>query len=244
MLTIAVCDDQQFFADKLEQELKHLCIMHMAKDFAHEILPPFSSAKHILEFLAHKNIDILFLDIEMPGLDGFALAKQLREQYPDMLLIFVSAYEELVFQSFAYHPFWFLRKSHIEKELPNIFTKAIAQYMSNTGAELFATKNGNILLPLKEILYLEAEHNYYTIYCTTGAFYKCRGTLSAMASKLEKHGFYRVHSAYLVNMAHIWQISSVSSVVMKNNKLIPVSRHRAAAFKNAYSTFVRRRITR
>ncbi len=244
MLTIAVCDDQHVFADKVVQELKHLCTIHMAKGFAYEILQPFESAKDVLDTLSQKNIDILFLDIEMPDMDGFALAKQIREQYPDLMLIFVSAYDELVFQSFVYHPFWFLRKARIEQELPHIFTKAIEQYMSSKEAELFQTKNGNVLLPLKEILYLEADRNYYNIYCTTGALYKCRGTLSELESRFKKHNFYRVHSAYLINMAHIWQISSVSSVTMKNNKLIPVSRHRATAFKNAYSAFVRRRITR
>lgn len=242
MLTIAVCDDQHFSADKVAQTLKHLCTIHMAKGFAYEILPPFCSAKEVLKAIAQKNIDILFLDIEIPGMDGFALAKQIREQYPDLMLIFVSAYDELVFQSFAYHPFWFLRKARIEQELPHIFTKAIEQYMSSKEAELFQTKNGNILLPVKEILYLEADRNYYNIYCTTGALYRCRGTLSSLESRFKKYDFYRVHSAYLINMAHVRQISAINSVIMKNHKQIPISRHRATAFKEAYSTFIRRKI--
>ena len=226
----------------MEQELTTLCASHIAEQMEYRIVPAFSSAKEVLEFLTHDTIDILFLDIEMPEMDGFTLAKQLRETYPEMLLIFVSSYEERVYDSFSYNPFWFLRKSRIKQEIAQVFLKAMDRYLSATETMTFQTKEGEVLLLLKDILYLEAEHNYYKIDCINGASYKCRGALSAVEEALQEHDFYRVHAAYLINMAHVQQIQATNMIVMKDGRQIPVSRHRLVAFKSAYATFTRKRI--
>ena len=59
----------------------------------------------------------MFLDIDMPGISGLEIAKKLREENSDIILIFVSAHEQYVFESIEYSPFRYIRKSRIEKEL-------------------------------------------------------------------------------------------------------------------------------
>lgn len=241
MLTIAICDDQRDFAIKIEQKLKELCPLHIPDYLNYQILPSFSSAKEVLHFLSEHAIDLLFLDIEMPDMNGFSLAEQLKEQHPDILIVFVSSYEELVYDAFFYTPVYFLRKSHIEQELSGVIQKVLPRYLTDSGAMCFQTKEGEIILQVKDILYLEAEHNYYNIYCTEGLIYRCRGTLLAMEEAMRKYHFSRVQSAYLINIAQIKQLPSANVILMTNNKKILISRRRADAFKKDYSTFIRRR---
>lgn len=243
MLTIAICDDQQAFANQLQQEITSICAVQLPQQVDYQIVPAFSSGQALLDALTRQTVDILFLDIEMPVMDGFTLANQLREQFPDMLLIFVSAYEDRVYNSFSYSPFWFLRKSHVEQELPVILQKAISRYLSDAESMLFQTKDGETALRLKDILYLEAEHNYYNIHCVSGSTYACRGALSSVEKKLEAYDFCRIHSAYLVNMAQIRQILSTNMVLMKNAAQLPIARPRLAAVKDTYADFIRRRVT-
>ena len=61
--------------------------------------------------------DLLFLDIEMPGMDGFSMAGKMQKSYPNIVLIFVSSHESLVFQSYEYDRFWFMRKSALIADL-------------------------------------------------------------------------------------------------------------------------------
>lgn len=241
MLTIAVCDDEQYFANQLEIKLKGLSTSHIPELIEYQVLPAFSSASEVLDYLTQHTINILFLDIDMPGINGFTLAKQLKEKYSDLLLVFVSSHNELVYDAFFYEPVYFLRKSHLEQDLPTVFEKVIERYLNNAQTMLFQTKDDRIVLQLKDILYLESEHNHYNIYCTNGMVYKCRGTLTSMEIKMQRHGFCRVHSAYLINLANIKQYPSLNAVLMSNGKKILISRRKADDFRKAYSTFTRRR---
>lgn len=243
MLTIAICDDQQLFANKLEKRLEAICTFQLSEQIEYQVLPAFSSAKALLAYLSNHTIDILFLDIQMPVMNGFALASQLREQFPDMLLIFVSSYEERVYDSFAYSPFWFIRKPYLEQELPVIFQKAISRYLSDNESMVFQTKEGALILALKDILYFESDHNYYKIHCTSGITHKCRGALSAIAEQMQKYTFFHVHASYLINMAHIQQILPANVILMKNDTKIPISRHKVISFRESYSKYIQRRIT-
>lgn len=243
MLTIAICDDCQTFAKELEKKLSTICTLQVPEQVDYRILPAFSSAKELLASLDQHPIDILFLDIEMPVMNGFTAAKQLREHFPDMLLIFVSSYEDRVYSSFSYGPFWFLRKDHINEELPSILQQAISNRLFNAESILFQTTDGEVVLHIKEILYFETEHNYYSIYCISGIKYTCRGSLASLEKKMLAYNFYRIHHAYLINMMYITQLLPANMVLMKNNIQIPVSRPRLPAFKKAYSEFIRRRIT-
>lgn len=243
MLTIAVCDDHRPFAKKLEEKVKTICAARVPEQVDYQILPAFFSAKELLAALNQQSIDILFLDIEMPVMNGFTVAHQLREQFPNMLLIFVSSYEDRVYSSFSYGPFWFLRKPYINEELPFILQKAISHYLFNIESILFQTKNGETVLHIKEILYFEAEHNYYKIHCVSGITYICRGALTSIENKMKEYHFYRIHSAYLINMMYIQQILPTNMILMKNGIQFPISRPRLASFKKAYSHFIRRRIT-
>lgn len=242
MLTIAVCDDNAQFAKILAQKLRSLCAYTLPEQAECRIAPIFSSGAQVLEYIKEHTVNILFLDIDMPGMSGFELAEKLRAFSPDTVIIFVSAYEEFVYSSFEYCPFRFLRKTHLSQELPSTFRKAIEKCLIDKEIITLDTVDGEVILRLKEIIFFEGQKNYYIAHTESGADYKCRGTMDSVEKLLAERDFFRVHAAFIVNEEHIENIDNSGFIVMKNKKAISVSKRRMSAFKDSYMKFLRRRL--
>ena len=243
MIRIVICDDDPCFAATLTDGLTALAAKYEG-DLDLKIGPTFTSPELVLSFMEQMDFDIIFLDIDMPKITGFDLASRISEKNPKTLIIFVSAYDNFVYQSFAYSPFRFLRKLHLKEELPSAFGKAIEKCLSETQSLSFNSTEGNVTLRPSEVLYFENDKNYYNIYCENGATYKCRGTIKALEGVCTDKRFFRVHSAYIVNLEHIAETQNSSTVIMKNGTVISVPSPRRAEFKEAYMKFVRRRYSR
>lgn len=244
MLTIAVCDDNPQFAHLLVKRIRELCVYHLPDRIDCQIAPAFGSGEDVLRYLQHHVINVMFLDIDMPQINGFRLASELQIRSPDTIIIFVSAYDDFVYSSFEYAPFRFLRKSHLEEELPITFKKVIEKCISDEESLLFETIDGDTLLRLRDILYFEGEKNYYVIKMVSGKTYRCRGTMTSVEDRIKPYDFFRVHSAFIVNEEHIDNIHEDGYLVMKNGALINISRRKLAAFKDSYMQFTRRRFAK
>ena len=119
----------------------------------------FRDANQAVDFIKDNSCDVAFLDIEMPGMDGFMAAEQLNQLRNKPLLIFTTGFDHLVYDSFQYRPFWFLRKGHLS-ELSQIVKKAIdvrqherRYYEINSNGEMYR-------FPITEILYFESDKHY------------------------------------------------------------------------------------
>ena len=142
MLTIAVCDDNPQFARQLTARLRELCAHVLPERADCRITAAFSSGEEVLRYLRDSSIHVLFLDIDMPSMGGFELASRLKEAAPDTLVIFVSAYDDFVYSSFEYAPFRFLRKSHLEEELPVTLQKVVEKCLMDSETLTFPTVEG------------------------------------------------------------------------------------------------------
>ena len=243
MIRIVICDDDPCFAATLTDELTALAARY-EDGMDLKIGPTFTSPELVLSFMEKMEFDIIFLDIDMPRITGFDLAAKISDKNPKTLIIFVSAYDNFVYQSFAYSPFRFLRKLHLTEELPSAFEKAIERCLSETQTLTFNSTDGNVTLRPSDILYFENNKNYYNIYCENGAVYKCRGTIKALEGVCSDKRFFRAHSAYIVNLEHIAETQNSTTVIMKNKTVISVPAPRRTEFKEAYMKFVRRRYSR
>ena len=243
MIIIGVCDDNKQFAQLLSGRLTELSARAPSR-IDIKIAPILTSAAHVSEYMQNSTIDILFLDIDMPNTSGFQLAKMLSETHPDTIIIFVSAYDELVYSSFEYCPFRFLRKAHLSRELDITFEKSIERCTIDKEVLLFNTTEGEALLRVKDILYFEGQRNYFYIYTLQGKEYKCRGTMDSLEKQTQGFDFFRIHSSYIVNHQHIESVNSSGFLTMKNRKSLSISKRRASAFKASYMEFIRRGVTR
>ena len=102
-MKIYICDDEPKILSDISSKVKDT--------LSGFDISEFTSGKSLLEAIAENSCDILLLDIDMPEISGLDIAKELAMMTEKPLLVFVTSHDELVYDSFKFHPFGFVRKS-------------------------------------------------------------------------------------------------------------------------------------
>lgn len=240
MIVFAVCDDDTAFAELTADHLRALSA-HFSEEIETHVCT-FFSASQVLNYIGQNPIHILLLDINMPGFNGFELAESLQKISPTTIIIFVSAYDYYVYDSFLFNPFCFLRKTHLKEELDKTVIRAVRRFFETNDTMIFSTVDGNVNIRIQDIVYIESVKNYYEIHCGKNIVCRCRGTLSSVEPALVRHNFHRVHPAYLVNMQGIRSVNANRNIELIDGTSFYVSLRRWAEFNKAYMEFARKRV--
>ena len=219
-MRIILCDDDTAFTQVFEKRL-----LTVFKEYG--ITPEIVSAHTGVEALREitcRPTDVLFLDIDMPEKDGFSVAEELTAMPSKPLIIFLSGMEDLVYQSFAFQPFWFLRKTHLE-ELPQV-TEKMLQLLNSRQIHYTVTMNGSSTrIPITEIAYFESQGHYIVVHYNERSL-RFKARMSDIETALSKYFFVRCHVGYLLNCRFV-QICSRTSVTLTDGTVLPVSRAKA-----------------
>lgn len=241
MIVFAVCDDDIAFAELLTRNLRKL-LLNIPDELECSVKAFFSS-KQILDYIQNNQINILLLDIDMPKVSGFQLAEILKKRSPDTIIIFVSAYDSFVYDSFQFNPFCFLRKNHLKVELPATIQKVLHKYLDNNITRLFKTTEGNINIRIQDIIYIESVKNYYRVHCKSNSVYTCRGTLSSIEKELPDAYFHKIHPAFIINMDNISIVGSNRTVILIDGTTLTVSIRKWSSFHSSYMEYTRKKVT-
>lgn len=216
-IQILLCDDE----DRILLELKAKVEQTLA-DMEYRVgVETCNSGKALAGRLEQLPADILLLDIDMPYVDGMEIAKRISDKKLPILLIFVTNKESLVYDSFQYHPFAFIRKSMFEKEIADVLGRAMKQVTQQK--TLFLTQGTEkVRVELEDVLYIEADGNYMKLVGKSGIV-RHRGTMADMEERLGQSGFVRIHKGFLVNTDAIYRIQA-DSVVLTNQEKLPIGR--------------------
>ncbi len=198
------------------------------------IIEEFSDGKSLLEALEKNSCDVLFLDMDLPDIDGLTIAKKLQEistekMRENPLLVFVTSHDELVYDSFLVHPFGFIRKSCMETEFVEILQDCQKELEKREPFFSFKKSGENIRLPLSDICYFEGDQNYLKLY-TKQEMYRFRETISAVEESLSGHGFIRFHRGFLVNQKAVKVLGADEATLITGSK-IPIGRNYAQNVK-------------
>ena len=182
-------------------------------------------ARKLMECIQAEKADVLFLDIDMPYYSGMDIAGYMNEQGLQTILIFVTSHDALVYQTFAYRPFGFIRKTHMDQELDELI-KRICEELLTIKQELVIRKGQEILRVLmKDIIYIEAEKNYLVLRIGDELI-RIRETMTNMEHELQGKGFIRCHKGYLIHAEYIEKLRNSEIVLRTGNEsiAIPVGR--------------------
>lgn len=186
-------------------------------------------------FERHFHYDVIFLDIEMPDLDGIALCRRIREVAPDSLVIFISNKEELVFQTFEVQPFRFVRKSQYQNSLPALVKALLAELDRRGSRFLQITEPASkdiYSFEVGRILYVEAQRKDCRIVTADGeSLLRCK--LMTLEEQLMPYGFLKPHRSYLVNCRYIFHIGR-TAIQLTDGSHIPVSRDKLERVKEQF----------
>ena len=176
--------------------------------------------------------DLLFLDIEMQELNGFELAAKIQETAPDILIIFVSAYESYVYKSFEFRPFRFIPKQQMESMITQALEAAFREIVSRTSEGYIAENQQGIeKIPFRKIVYIWREGKYLYIEKTDATRCKVRSSLKKISEKLPEDEFVWVDRGYLCNLYHVKQIKD-NQMVLSTGQQLYIGERRLAQLKH------------
>lgn len=241
MFNIVLCDDNEGYMSLFKSKVNKQFQRNVNGASMYKIGASFGRGTDLLEYAENHKIDVLFLDIDMPEMTGFEIAKIMSRDYSETLIVFMSAYDNFVYESFDYLPFAYMRKEKIVEELPKVAYRINDKLLEETRFITLSTANKEVKVDSKEILFFESKRNYYIAHLTSGSTYSCRGTISKLENEIGTLGFFRTHSAFLVNLEHASRVADDGYVSIGKCK-VPVAQKRAKEFKEAFLEFTRRRI--
>lgn len=231
MIKIAVCDDDRSFSERM----KLLIEQYFTEQSVEIDAAVFNSGAGFLS--CEMDYKVVFLDIDMPDMGGFEIAEQLSE---DTLIIFVTTHDELVYSSLKFRPFRFIRKTYLDEELPEALEE-INKEIAKRGASskfVLQTKNGDVLLNVSKIKYIEIYTHSIRVYTVSGEILECYGSLSAMEKQLNGFDFVRTHKSYLVNCQYIFSIEK-NLIILDDKTEIPLSRYKVDTVKTKFKNHLR-----
>lgn len=227
-MKIAICDDEQRDIDLLERYIG-------SHEKTHEVTAFLSVHDFLARLQAGESFDLLFLDVQMPDADGWAIAKHLKQTERRLFIAMVTIHGEHIFDCFD-RVDWFAPKPVSEERIWQILDKAEEKLYP----VVFEIQTGGVSLPLTaaEVLYFEVQRNDLYIH-TPKKVHKTRMTLKSVKKMIGTlPQFVQVHGSYIINLDHYERLSG-DSLLLKNGERIKLSRGYRDAFFAALDDYVR-----
>ena len=226
-----------------QQELSWLIKEHSQM----EIVGTFDDGLDVLKFLQHNKVDALFLDINIPSLDGVLLAQNISQFAHKPFIVFITAWKEHAVEAFELEAFDYILKPYQESRIINMLQKleTAFQQQSGTGASSPAVRENDtinlikddriIVTSIHDIYYAEAHEKMTFVYTRRDEFVMPMN-ITEFCSKLPAAHFFRCHRSYCVNLDKIREIEPWfnNTYILRLRDLdfqVPVSRSKVKEFR-------------
>ena len=227
-MRIAICDDEGPIRELLKDKIEKYYFSHNI-DFS---IQSYESGEKLLE-QDFDQIEVLFLDVDMPGKNGMETANEIRKVNQEMIIVFLTAYSEFVFESFKVDAFRYLVKPLKDSDLAEVLQAVESRLYKDEDEYLnFQFQNEMYNIRYKDIIYIEGMRNKIWIHCKDKT-YRWRGVLKNLEESLKEKGFFQVHRSYIINMDKI-QMCDSQTVLLEDNSEVPISRYKLDAFREEY----------
>ncbi|MDE6727590.1 MAG: LytTR family DNA-binding domain-containing protein [Oscillospiraceae bacterium] len=225
MIKIAICDDENFFVDELQAQVKDFFLEKRIEFQVTEYLSGKELAEH-----AH-NHDLIFLDIKMQEQDGFKTAEILRENGFSGHIIFVTIMKDEVYKAFEYEAFDYLVKPLSKIAFEHTMERFL-RTLKSSGKQLIVTRKiEQRIINLSDILYCEVINRKINLHLSDGNIIEYYGKISELEQRLGKD-FFKSHRSYLVNLKYITGYNS-NEITRGSKEKLPLSRGRKNALMSA-----------
>lgn len=240
MINAVIVDDEPKAIQSLSWELTN---------FSEEItiMETFSSPEKALEFFKNNTPDCLFLDIQMPTMDGFQFLEKLTNR--DFPVIITTAYDEYAIKALKHEAIDYLLKP-IDSDDLNLTIEKIKKFNSKifsidklerlllsfngsqTNQKITVNSDGKLIfIQIDNIIFVQSDGNYSTIYLKNNQKKLVTKKLKDINNLLPENSFFRTHNSYIVNLNKIKEfLKNEGYLIMESNHKIPVARQRKTEF--------------
>ncbi|MBR6256123.1 MAG: response regulator transcription factor [Lachnospiraceae bacterium] len=230
-MRIALCDDERQTSEKLYDMIENIS---RSLDVITDV---FTDGNELLRRFAQKSYDLVFLDIEMPAVDGLTVAEKLRDMSTEVFIVFLTSHVEYAIKGYEVNALRYLTKPPAKEKV-----REIIEYVRKKQAEekslWIKTGDGEYKLKLSDIIYIEALNQKMLIHTLSGN-YEVWGKLSDYEDKLGGEGFFRIHRSFLVSLSKVCGIKGQYIKVSGGDEL-PVGRTKEQSFRTAMIAYADR----
>jgi two-component system LytT family response regulator len=249
MIRTVLIDDESNSLEMMEWLLKTYCPQVQIEAMC-------NAASKGIEAINKYKPDVVFLDIEMPHMNGFDMLEEFEKLTFDV--VFCTAYDQFAIKAFKYSALNYLlkpvdpedlketirrieeRKGSPSREQLELLLENIRQSVKPTAQRIaLTTGDGMIFVPTKDILYCQAESNYTNVVLVGGKKILVSKVLKEIDEALAGPDFFRIHNSYLVNLNHITKFvrGDGGYVVMEDGASVGISRSRRQEFMELFEKF-------
>lgn len=240
MLKTIIIDDELKGRIALRQKIADYCP-------GVEVVGEAASGEEGLEAIRRLEPQLVFLDIEMPGMDGFEMLRAIEQK--NFHLIFTTAYDQYALKAFRFAACDYLLKPVDIEELRQSVSRVLQQAQIQTQQKIqtleenlrggtvlskiaVPTGNGLFFYNLSDIVYLEAQSNYTEIHFLTEPKLLASRTLKEFEELLPADSFFRAHHSYIINLNYIKRYirGDGGQIEMQNGKFIDLARRKKDLF--------------
>lgn len=234
-LNIAVCEDQSI-------PLKINCtyIEELSKKYRIDTnVIGFTSGEAVLEYMNKEEIDIVFMDIDLKGINGIQTASIMLKKNPRIITIFITGHKEFAYDAFNVEAFSFIIKPVDPERLERIFKKAVLQVndLNNRKQRApFIITEDNLKKKINQssIMYIE-RNDTQSVIVTRSSKHFIYESITSLSERLEDN-FIRINQGIIVNLTEVSQLKK-NEIVMKTGEEFPIGRTYAKDVKRRYLEF-------
>ncbi len=231
-MRILICDDDdlmikqirkycQFFFDKIQVKCPELVC--------------FSDGETLLSDEGEK--DILFLDIEMPGMNGIYVGNELKTRNENIIIFIVTSYSEYLDEAMRFHVFRYLSKPLDKQRFFRNMKDAVDLYNSMTVKIPIETKQGVHTLPASSIVAVEAQGRKITVHTVKGDFESIH-TIKYWENLLPKNHFFQTHRSFIINFEYVTDFDHTLVHMNDNQFHAYLTKRKYSSFKEAYLLYL------
>ena len=214
---IAICDDSQADVEYIAKLVKE-----WAKDKIVVIKTYPSAEAFMFNYAEEKDFDILLLDIEMGRMDGVTMAKAIRQDNESVQIVFITGYSEYIADGYDVAALHYLIKPVKKEQLWSVLDRASERLKKNEKELLLKTAYETVVMPVREIRYLDVQQNYVTVH----------GKVDVTVKRTLDERFFRLGRSYIVNLTCVRRISK-TEVILTDGSAIPLPRGQYDALNRA-----------
>ena len=230
-MRILICDDDATFAQRMSEYATDYFEAHGVQVYT----AICTSAAEALRTPELELYQLAFLDVDMPGENGIALGRELKQRNPEVKLVYVSAYLEFAPEGYTVNAYRYLLKRDIIRMLPGCLDDLMAALTNQRRTLTVRHNRTESEIPLDQIYYLESDRRQINVYGDIAhqpicSFY---GKLTDLPDMLYQNGFLQVNRSDVVNLRYVRSIRNYRAL-LKNGVELSVSRPSYASIHNAY----------
>lgn len=234
-MNIATCDDNP----KMIGQIENLLLSFFENDPNQFNYEAFLSGESLVEHLTNSvsSFQIYLLDVEMKSLDGFDVARAIREKDQQAIIIFITSHVELMPEAFEVNAFHYLIKPVDEIKVKQVLTKALEQLTLRKMILQFTIQKKVHTVYLGEVEYFESMKRKMIIHLKSGEEYEYYGTMKEVIDKVSPQLFTQIHNSFVINMDYV-QVKSGETIVMQSGREIAITKKFNQTFQRAYRNYV------